>query len=76
MPEEWVSLNQYMKKFRIGYEGVIRLINTGQVEYQKLGKNYRIKVGGDTVSRQLYEQTLERAIIAETKLQSIQAVLN
>ena len=36
---------------------------------------YKIKVGGDTVSRQMYEQTLQRAVEAETKLKNAVAIL-
>lgn len=73
--EEWISLNEFMKRYKMGYEAVLKLINEGKVDAQKIGSRYKIRVGGDTVSRELYEKTLERAIKAETKLQNIKAVL-
>lgn len=73
--EEWISLNEFMKRYKMGYEAVLKLINEGKVDAQKIGSRYKIRVGGDTVSRELYEKVLERAIKAETKLQNIKAVL-
>lgn len=73
--EEWISLNEFMKRYKMGYEAVLKLINEGKVDAQKVGSRYKIRVGGDTVSRELYEKVLERAIKAETKLQNIKAVL-
>lgn len=73
--EEWISLNEFMKRYKMGYEAVLKLIHEGKVDAQKIGSRYKIRVGGDTVSRELYEKTLERAIKAETKLQNIKAVL-
>ncbi len=59
----------------MGYEAVLKLIHEGKIDAQKVGSRYKIKVGGDTVSRELYEKTLERAIKAETLLENIKAVL-
>lgn len=73
--EEWISLNEFMKRYKMGYEAVLKLINERKVDAQKVGSRYKIRVGGDTVSRELYEKVLERAIKAETKLQNIKAVL-
>ena len=73
--EEWISLNEYMRRYKMGYEAVLKLIHSGKVEAQKIGSRYKIRVGGDTVSRELYEKTLERAVKAETRLASIKAVL-
>jgi len=74
--EEWISLNEYMKRNKIGYETALHLIYEQKVDCQKTkGGRYKIKVGGDTVSRELYERTLARAIEAETKLANARAIL-
>lgn len=73
--EEWISLNEFMRRYKMGYEAVLKLIHEGKVDAQKVGNRYKIRVGGDTVSRELYEKTLERAIKAETMLANIKAVL-
>lgn len=45
MEQEWISLNEFMRRNHIGYEVAIRLVKTGKVEYQKTdGGNYKIKV--------------------------------
>lgn len=75
--EEWISLNEFMKRMKIGYEVALQMIHNKEVECRKTsGGRYKIRIGGDTVSRQLYEQVLQRATRAETKLETLQAVLN
>lgn len=76
MEPEWISLNKFMQRNHIGYEVALQMINNKEVEYRKTnGGRYKIKVGGDTVSRQLYEETLQRAVEAETKLKNAVAIL-
>ena len=67
--EEWISLNEFMKQRKIGYNVALQMINNKEVESIKTpGGHHKIKVGGDTVSKELYNKTLERAIQSETKL--------
>ena len=74
--EEWISQQQYMDRYKIGHKVMKQMIYNKQVEYMKTpGGQFKIKVGGDSVSRQLYEETLKRAVKAETKLENIQALL-
>lgn len=73
--EEWISLNEFMKRYKMGYEAVLKLINEGKVDAQKIGSRYKIKVGGDTVSRELYEKVLERANKAEAIVEAFRAIL-
>ncbi len=45
MEQEWISLNEFMRRNHIGYEVALRLINSGKVEYEKQKNgNYKIKV--------------------------------
>ena len=37
MEQEWVSLNEYMRRNHIGYETALKLMSSGKVEYQKIG---------------------------------------
>lgn len=76
MPEEWISLNEYMRRNKIGYEVALQMINNGEVECRKTnGGRYKIKVGGDTVSKEMYEQEKEKRIRAETTLKLLQNIL-
>lgn len=74
--EEWISLNAFMEKFHIGYPVALQMLHDGKFEYKVTdGGRYKIRVGGDTVPRAMYEEAVERAIKAETKLESMQAIL-
>lgn len=45
MEQEWISLNEFMRRNHIGYEVALRLINSGKIEYEKQENgNYKIKV--------------------------------
>lgn len=74
--EEWISLNEFMKQRKIGYNVALQMINNKEVESIKTpGGHYKIKVGGDMVSKELYNKILERAIQAETKLDLLKKIL-
>lgn len=74
--EEWISLTEYMKRFHLGYKEVKKMLDNNELEYkQSEGGRFRIKVGGNTVSRELYESEKEKRIQAETKLELLKRVL-
>ena len=74
--EEWISLTEYMKRFHIGFKEVKKMMDNKELEYKKSeGGRFRIKVGGNTVSRELYESEKEKRIQAETKLELLKKVL-
>ena len=74
--EEWISLTEYMKRFHLGYKEVKKMLENNELEYkQSEGGRFRIKVGGNTVSRELYESEKEKRIQAETKLELLKRVL-
>ena len=74
--EEWVSLNEFARRMKIGQSKVLKLIADNEIEYMKTGTRYKIKVGGNTVSRDIYEKEKERRIQAETKLQMLKDFIN
>lgn len=74
--EEWVSLNEFARRMKIGHSTILKLIADNEIEYIKTGTRYKIKVGGNTVSRDIYEQEKERRIKAETKLQMLKDFIN
>lgn len=74
--EEWISLNEFMKRYKVGYDVALQMIHEKEVECKKTsGGRYKIKVGGDTVSKELYEAEKEKRIKAETKLELLQNIL-
>lgn len=74
--EEWISLNEYMTRFHIGHKEVKRMIDNNELEYKQTeGGHYKIKVGGNSVSREIYEKEKEKRVRAETKLQLLKKIL-
>lgn len=74
--EEWISLNEYARRYKKGVSTVKEMIFKGELEAtQKESGHYLIKVGGDTVPRQQYEKLYERCIQAETKLANISNIV-
>ncbi len=74
--EELISLQEFMRRKKIGKEVAFQLLASGKYEYEKTeGGHYKIKIGGDTVSRELYETEKEKRIQAETKLELLKKVL-
>lgn len=75
MEEKWISLNEFMRRNNIGYKTALKMLEDGDVEGKKVGDRYKIKVGGDTVSKQLYEEEHIKRIEAETTLDLITKML-
>lgn len=74
--EEWVSLTEYCKRFKTNQSNAKYLINTGKLEAVTTQKgHYKIKISGNTVSREMYEKLLERCLIAETQLKNIKLIV-
>lgn len=74
--EQWISLNEFMKRYKVGYEVALNMIHNNEIECKKTsGGRYKIKVGGDTVSRELYETEKQKRIEAETTLNLLRQVL-
>ena len=76
MEEQWISLNAFMKMRKIGYDTAIEMIENKEVESSKTpGGRYKIKIGGNTVSKETDDHAIERAIQAETKLNVLKSIL-
>ena len=74
--EEWISLQEFMRRQKVGYKVALQMIYNKQIEALKTpGGRYKIKVGGNSVSKEMYEQEKERRIQAETKLQLLKKIL-
>lgn len=76
MEEEWISLNEYCRRFQMGPDKVKQMITQKEVEFFVTEKGYyKIKVGGDMVSREVFEQEKQRRIEAETTLNLLKNIL-
>lgn len=75
MKEEWISLNEFMRRRNVGYEVALQMLANGEVEYQKIGNRYKIKVGGDTVSRKEYEEIKRERDEYKTTINILKSIL-
>lgn len=77
MDQEWISLNEYSRRYKMHPVQVKKLISEGKLDYFLTeGGYYKIKVTDkDLVTREEYNKVLERAIKAETKLENIEKIL-
>ena len=76
MEQEWVSLNEYMRRNHIGYETALKLMNSGKVEYQKIGGQYKIKVSKDKEVNAKIEKLIRENEELKTYIKTIQNVAN
>lgn len=73
---QWISQKAYMEKYHIGFNEMKHLINSKQVECRKTeGGQIRIKDGGESVSREMYEFEKTKRIEAETTLDNLKNML-
>jgi excisionase family DNA binding protein len=76
LEEQWISLNQYEKRFNLGHNTVLQMIANHEVEYIRTGTRYKIKVGSkNTVPREMFEKEQAARIKAETTLDLLKKVL-
>lgn len=70
--EEWISLNEYARRFKMNVNNVKHLIHIGELKATRTeGGHFKIKVGGDMVSREMYEKEKEERIRLQTILDNI-----
>lgn len=74
--QEWISLNEFMRRNKIGYDAAIKLINSGKLEYQKLGKQYKIKASKDEKVNEMTENLIRENENLKTQFKIIQNLIN
>ena len=75
--EEWISLQEFMRRKKVGQEVAYQMLASGKYEYEKTaGGRYKIKVGGDTVPRSRYEELLQENAELKTKLNSVKILVS
>ncbi len=74
--QEWISLNEFMRRNKIGYDTALKIINSGKVEYQKLGSQYKIKVSKDTKVNEMTENLIRENENLRTQIKIIQNLIN
>lgn len=77
MEQEWISLNEFMRRNHIGYEVAIRLINSGKVEYQKSNTGqYKIKVSKNEQINETLEKLIRENEELKAYIRTIQNISN
>lgn len=75
--EEWISLQEFMRRKKIGQRVAYQMLKSGKYEYEMTkGGRYKIKVGGDTVPRTRYEELLQENAELKTKLESVKLLVS
>lgn len=73
---KWISLNEFMQKYKVGYEVALQMLDSGQYQYKKTdGGRYKILVDADVVSRAEYEKVVQECEKYKTIVNSALAVL-
>lgn len=76
MEQEWVSLNEYMRRNHIGYETALKLMSSEKVEYQKIGVQYKIKISKDKEVNTTIEKLIRENEELKTYIKTIQNLAN
>lgn len=74
--EEWISQREYCKRYKVNPDTVKKMIYDGKLEAIKTeGGHIKIKLGGDTVSREQYEKIYGEYIKLKTILENVQSLV-
>lgn len=76
MEQEWISLNEFMRRNHIGYDTALKLVNSGKVEYQKVGLQYKIKVSKNEKVDETMEKLIRENEELKTYIKTIQNMAN
>lgn len=76
MEQEWISLNEFMRRNHIGYDTAVKLINRGKVEYEKVGTQYKIKVSKDENINESMEKLIRENEQLKAYIKTIQNISN
>lgn len=76
MEQEWISLNEFMRRNHIGYDTALKLVNSGMVEYQKVGLQYKIKVSKNEKVDETMEKLIRENEELRTYIKTIQNMAN
>lgn len=77
MEQEWISLNEFMRRNKMGYDAAIRLIKSGKLEYEKSDYGqYKIKVSKSEKVDKYMEQILRENEELKTIIRTMQSISN
>ena len=74
--EEWISLNEYSRRYKMNHVQVKKLISEGKVDFFLTeGGYYKIKVGGQKDTKREEELLQENSELKAT-IRNMQSILN
>ena len=74
---EWITLREFMKRNKIGYEKAIKLISENKVEYQKSETGtYRIKVSNSEKDSEFVRNLIEENTRLKEKIELMKKIVN
>lgn len=76
MEQEWISLNEFMRRNHIGYDTSLKLVKSGKVQYQRVGTQYKIKVSKNEQVNQSMENLIRENEELKTYIKTIQNMAN
>lgn len=77
MEQEWISLNEFMRRNKMGYESALRLINSGKLEYEKSETGqYKIRVSKNEKIDEFMEKLIRENEELRAYIKTIQNISN
>ena len=76
MEQEWISMNEFMRRNHMGYDTAVKLINSGKIEYQKVEKQYKIKVSKDENINESMDHHIRENEELKSYIKTIQNISN
>lgn len=76
MEKEWISKQEYMNRNHIGQTTMLKLMHEEKVEYQKIGKQYKIRISKNEQVNQSMENLIRENEELKTYIKTLQNVAN
>lgn len=77
MEQEWISLNEFKRRNKMGHEAAIRLIKSGKLEYEKSETGqYKIKVSKSEKVDEYMEKLIRENEELRAYIKAIQNISN
>lgn len=76
MEQEWISLNEFMRRNKMGYPTAKKMMSEGKLEYQKIGVQYKIKVSKNEQVNEENQRLIQRVAELETYIKTMQNAVN
>jgi len=72
--QEWISMNEFMRRNHVGHDTAVKLINSGKLEYEKLEGQYKIRVSKDLNINESMEKLIRENEELKSYIKTIQSI--